>query len=367
MTAPRFVSLDVFRGMTVCFMIIVNSPGSWGEVYPFLLHAPWHGFTATDLVFPSFLFAVGNALAFTLTPQQNASAFWPKTLKRFVLIFMIGVLLNAFPFYDFEAGKFIAFDTLRIMGVLQRIAICYLIASIVIFYGSKSIIWIVSGLLLIGYWILLYAFGSPADPYSISSYAGNALDFFVLGKNHLYHGEGLPFDPEGLLSTLPAIVNVLGGYLAGDYIRKKELSSARIKKFIVAGIVCVLAGMLWHLTFPINKKIWTSSFVLLTVGLDILLLAGLIIVIELKKIQRWGYFFIVFGRNPLSIYILSNVLLVMLYTIPAGTGSLQAWLYVSFTLIISAKNASFLFALLFMLLCWLIGYWMDRKKIYIRV
>lgn len=367
MSAPRFVSLDVFRGMTVCFMIIVNSPGSWSEVYPFLLHAPWHGFTVTDLVFPSFLFAVGNALAFTLTPHQNAEAFWQKTVKRSILIFLIGVLLNAFPFFDFSGGNFIAFDTLRIMGVLQRIALCYLFASVIIFYGSKVSVWVVSGLLLIAYWILLYRLGGTADPYSMTGYAGNAPDFLIFGKNHLYQGEGVPFDPEGLLSTIPAIVNVLGGYLAGAYIRKNEISADRIKKLAVVGGICILAGLLWHPAFPINKKIWTSSFVLLTLGLDVLLLAGLIVIIELKKIRHWGYFFIVFGRNPLSIYILSNVLLIILYTIPVGTGSLQMWLYESFTLIMSAQNASILFALLFMLWCWLIGYWMDRKKIYLRV
>lgn len=369
MNNQRFLSLDVFRGMTVCFMIIVNSPGSWGDVYPLLLHASWHGFTATDLVFPSFLFVVGNALAFTVnrTETSDTQKFWLKTLKRFALIFLIGFLLNWFPFIDFSTGSIIPFDTLRILGVLQRIAFCYLFASIIIYYGSKNTTILIGTVLLLGYWALLYFTGSSGDPYSITGYAGNALDFLVLGKNHLYQGEGMPFDPEGLLSTLPAIVNVLGGYLVGDFIRKHGATRTTLKYLMFAATAMILVALLWHGLFPINKKIWTSSFVLLTTGLNVLLLSALIAIIELKNFQRWGYFFVVFGRNPLSIYVLSNILLVALYTIPVTTGSLQAWMYDSLRMITSPMNASLLFALLFMLLCWVIGYWMDRKKIYIRV
>ncbi len=369
MNNQRFLSLDVFRGMTVCFMIIVNSPGSWGNVYPMLLHASWHGFTVTDLVFPSFLFAVGNALAF-VKKQNNPvdhTSFWKKTLKRFVIIFITGILLNAFPFFDFSTGHFIALDGLRIMGVLQRIALCYLFAVVVVQYTSNNIMLIVSGVLLMGYWLLLYGLGGSPDPYNITGYAGNAIDYWVLGKNHLYTGEGMPFDPEGLLSTLPAIVNVLAGYWAGDFIRRKGTTMASIRTLLLTASGFILAGLVWHGVFPINKKIWTSSFVMLTVGLDLLLLTVLIAIIEMKNITRWSYFFVVFGRNPLSIYILSNVLLVLLYSIPANSDSLQVQFYEHLCQITTAKNASLLFALLFMLLCWLIGLWMDRKKIYIRV
>jgi predicted acyltransferase len=369
MNNQRFLSLDVFRGMTVCFMIIVNSPGSWNDVYSFLLHAPWHGFRATDLVFPSFLFAVGNALAFTInrTEKSDTQKFWTKTLRRFALIFLIGFLLNWFSFVDFSSGSMISLDTLRIMGVLQRIALCYLFASIIIYNGSKHVTILIGIALLLGYWALLYFIGSNVDPYSITGYAGNAIDFFVLGKNHLYTGEGIPFDPEGLLSTLPAIANVLGGYLVGDFIRKHGATQTTVKQLMFVATAMILIALLWHGLFPINKKIWTSSFVLLTTGLDILLLSVLIAVIEMKKSERWGYFFVVFGRNPLSIYVLSNILLVALYTIPMTAGSLQTWMYDRLRTITSPMNASLLFALFFMLLCWAIGYWMDRKKVYIRV
>jgi predicted acyltransferase len=366
----RFLALDVFRGMTVCFMIIVNSPGDWGHIYAPLEHAPWHGFTPTDLVFPSFLFAVGNAMAFVMYKYeaQGSGAFWRKTLKRTLIIFLIGYLLSWFPFYNFHSGEFRGIETTRIPGVLQRIALCYFFASVIIHYCSKRTTIIISALLLIGYWIILYAFGDPNDPYSLSGYAGNALDFALLGKNHLYRGEGVPFDPEGILSTIPAIVNVTLGYLAGDFIRKNGNNFETIAKLMLAGAALIFVALTWHMAFPINKKIWTSSFVLLTVGIDLLLISGLIYVIELLKSRKWTNFFVVFGRNPLFIYILADVLITLLYIIPVGEKSLGGWIYEDmFGSFMSEINASLAFALFFMLMNWAIGYILDRKKIYIKV
>jgi len=366
----RFLALDVFRGMTVCFMIIVNSPGSWDIAYAPLLHAHWHGFTPTDLVFPSFLFAVGNAMAFVMHKyeSQGSSVFWTKTLKRTVIIFLLGYLMYWFPFIDFETWSLRPIAETRILGVLQRIALCYFFASIIIHYGTKRIAILFSALALLGYWLILYVYGDANDPYSLAGYAGNALDFAVLGEKHLYHGEGVAFDPEGILSTLPSIVNVILGYLAGDYIRKKGNSYETIAKLMIAGALLILAALTWDMVFPINKKIWTSSFVLLTVGLDLLILPFLMYVIEMLKKTRWTYFFVVFGRNPLSIYLLSELLLITLYMIPVGNASLQQWIYNSvLRSFASPINASFLFALLFMLTCWAVGYVLDKRKIYIRV
>lgn len=369
MNEQRFLSLDVFRGLTVCLMIIVNSPGSWSEMYPFLRHASWHGFTITDLVFPSFLFAVGNALAFVKRSNVDFSdqTFWTRTLKRFFLIFFIGLLIHWFPFINFETGELISLDTLRIMGILQRIALCYLIAAILIHFSSTRVVTIASISILLIYWAILYFFGLNSDPYSITGYVGNSFDLFLFGENHLYTGEGIPFDPEGLLSTLPATVNVLAGYLAGEFIRRKGTSIETVKKLLLVVAGLILVGLLWHSIFPINKKIWTSSFVSLTVGLDLVILSFLIGIIEIQKISNWSYFFVVFGRNPLAIYILSNVLIILLYSISLESGSLYSITYETFAGWMSAKAASLLFAILFMLLCWLIGLWMDRKKIYIRV
>ncbi len=350
-------------------MIIVNSPGSWSDVYPVLLHAPWHGFTLTDLVFPSFLFAVGNSLAFTRNKDIDAGdrTFWKKTLKRFFLIFLIGLLLNWFPFINFETGTLLPVDTLRIMGVLQRIALCYLIAVVIVHYVSRRKIVFLSISMLLIYWAILFFFGYSPDPYSITGYTGNNLDFLILGKKHLYTGEGIPFDPEGLLSTLPAVVNVLGGYLAGEFIRKNGTNTATLKRLLFVGAGLLLIALVWHGLFPINKKIWTSSFVSLTVGFDLVILAILIGILEVQKFSKWSYFFVVFGRNPLTIYILSNVLITLLYSISFKNGSLYVLIYQALSKGTPPKTASLLFALLFMLGCWLIGFWMDRRKIYIRV
>lgn len=368
---PRYLALDVFRGMTICFMIIVNSPGTWDIAYGPLLHAPWHGFTPTDLVFPSFLFAVGNAMAFTMHKFDNQpeGVFWSRVLKRTFIIFLLGFLMYWFPFFNSgESGLELRplADT-RILGVLQRIALCYLFASIVLHYGSKTFAVWFSVFALLGYWLLSYFFGDAGDPYSLQGNAALKLDLWLFGERHLYHGEGIAFDPEGLLSTLPSIVNVIAGYLAGDFIRRYGNSYESIAKLMIAGAVLLFLALAWDMAFPINKKLWTSSFVLLTVGLDLIILPVLIYVIEIVNARNWTYFFVVFGRNPLFIYLLSEVVLITLYLIPSGEGSLQESIYNFLRGFASPVNASFLFAFLFMMFCWVIGYILDRKKIYVRV
>jgi predicted acyltransferase len=366
----RFLALDVFRGMTVCFMIIVNSPGNWSIAYSPLLHATWHGFTPTDLVFPSFLFAVGNAMAFVMYKyaSQGDSVFWTKTVKRTVIIFLLGYLMYWFPFFDFNTWTLKPISGTRILGVLQRIALCYFFASVILHYGSKKFAVWFSVVLLLGYWLILYVWGDPNDPYSMAGFAGNALDFMILGEKHLYHGEGVAFDPEGILSTLPAIVNVIAGYLAGDFIRKKGNGYETISKLMIAGAVLILVALTWDMAFPINKKIWTSSFVLLTVGLDLLILPVLIYIIEMLKYQKWTYFFVVFGRNPLFIYLLSEIGLILLLILPSEENSARDWLYTDFFgSIASPINASFLFAFFFMLANWAVGYLLDRRRVYIKV
>jgi predicted acyltransferase len=369
----RNLALDVFRGITVCFMIIVNSPGTWEIAYSPLLHAPWHGFTPTDLVFPSFLFAVGNAMAFSMHKyeSQGESVFWRKTLKRTFLIFLIGFLLYWFPFFRAAEGGGLELKPLvetRIGGVLQRIGLCYFFASIIIHYGSKKAALWFSGFALLTYWIISYAYGEANDPYSLVGNAVLKLDVFLFGESHLYHGEGIAFDPEGLLSTLPAIVNVIGGYLAGDYIRRRGNSYEVIAKLCLVASLLIFVALAWHLVFPINKKLWTSSFVLLTVGIDLLMLPALIYIIEIQHRLKWTHFFLVFGKNPLFIYVLADLLITILYMVPVGNKNLQQAFFEDVLLkIASPINASLMFAIIFMLMCWSIGYILDRKKIYIRV
>jgi predicted acyltransferase len=369
----RYLALDVFRGMTICFMIIVNFPGSWEHVYGPLLHADWHGFTPTDLVFPSFLFAVGNAMAFVMHKYQNqpSNIFWAKILKRTFIIFLLGYLMYWFPFFREAEGGGIELKPIgetRIPGVLQRIALCYFFASIILHYGSRRFALWFSVFALFAYWGISFVFGDPSDPYSLTGNAGLKFDLFLLGESHLYHGEGIAFDPEGLLSTLPSIVNVIAGFFAGDFLRRNGSSYETIAKLMVAAAFLLLAAFIWDMGFPINKKIWTSSFVLLTVGLDLLIISVLVYAIEIYKRQRWTYFFVVFGRNPLFIYIFADILFTILAMVQVGDSALPGWLYSDvFGKFAGPVLASFLFALSFMLVNWTVGYFLDKRKIYIKV
>jgi predicted acyltransferase len=371
--SARFLALDVFRGMTVCFMIIVNTPGSWSYIYSPLEHAPWHGFTPTDLVFPSFLFAVGNAMAFVMHryEAQGSGAFWRKTLKRTALIFIIGFLLSWFPFFDKMpdgSWSFIPLSETRILGVLGRIALCYFFASVILHYSSKKAVIAFCVFALFGYWIVMYAFGDANDPYSLVGNAALKLDLAVIGEKHMYHGEGIAFDPEGILSTLPAIVNVIIGFLAGDYIRRKGSNFETIAKLMVVGSALMFVAYCWDMFFPINKKIWTSSFVLLTTGIDLVVLAVLIYILDIVRYKKGSYFFEVFGRNPLFIYAMSGIIITIMFMIPVGESNLQRFFYADvFGSFAGPVFASFLFAIFYMMINWLIGFWLDKKRIYIKV
>jgi predicted acyltransferase len=255
----------------------------------------------------------------------------------------------------------------RIMGVLQRIALCYFLAAVILHYFSVRAALVTGAILLLLYWILAYFFGTPGDPYSLAGNAALKLDLRLLGEAHLYHGEGIAFDPEGLLSTLPATVNVLIGYAAGMFIRKHGNTFEVVAKLLLAGAAMILVALSWDMVFPINKKLWTSTFVLLTSGLALTILSALIYYIEISGRKAGTYFFVVFGRNPLFIYLLSEILLITLYLIPAGDGSLQQAIYHGLLKIASPINASLLFALLLMLVCWGIGLILDRRKVYIKV
>jgi predicted acyltransferase len=372
----RFLSLDVFRGMTICFMIIVNTPGSGAAPFAPLEHAAWHGFTPTDLVFPSFLFAVGNAMSFSLERyrQIGNASFLKKVIQRTALIFLLGYLMYWFPFFRLDAAGHITgapIANTRIMGVLQRIALCYFFASLLIHYLRPRMVLITSVLLLVGYWLLLILFGDHAQPYSLLGNAGLYLDQFLMGNNHLYHGEGIPFDPEGWLSTLPAIVNVVAGYFAGKFIQEKGKNYETLSKLLLMGCLLIFIALWWNMAFPINKKLWTSSFVLLTSGLDLLLIAALVYIVEIRNWNRggWTKFFLVFGKNPLFIYLLSEVLVTVLYMIPVDhRQSLYGWINkVFFQVIAPGAVGSLLFALTYMLFCWSIGWWLNKRKIYIKV
>jgi predicted acyltransferase len=406
----RLYSLDVFRGATVCLMILVNNPGSWSHIYAPLEHAPWHGLTPTDLVFPFFLFAVGNALAMVMPrfEQGTPGQFWKKLLKRTALIFLIGLFLNWWPFLV-QAGQWVESAVtagggeiqkglifkgftwtdwvknedgtiqavergVRIMGVLQRIALAYFFAALIAYYLKGARAFYAATLLLLGYWALCLL-GNPADPYSLEGWFGTDLDKAVLGSIHMYKGERIVFDPEGLISTIPAIAQVLFGFFVGNYIRLKSLSSGAagntVSGLFVAGVALLLTGFCWDMVMPINKKIWTSSYVVYTTGLAIITIATMIYLIEIKGIKSGlSRFFDVFGKNALFVFALSAFLPKGLALIKFSDGVTPwNWLYKKVLVHVpgAPEKGSLLYALAVISFMWLICYWLDRKKIYIKV
>lgn len=368
MAQQRFTALDVFRGITICFMIIVNTPGNGATTWAPLLHAQWHGFTPTDLVFPSFLFAVGNALSFVMPKWNNlpAGTVVFKIIKRTFIIFLLGYLMYWFPFVKQVAGQivFAPFSDTRVFGVLQRIALCYGIAALLLYFVKPKLTLIISIGFLLLYWIILVVYGD----FSMQGNAGIFIDKWLLGDAHLYHGEGIAFDPEGLLSTLPAVGNVVGGFVVGSFIQKQGKTYQALTKLLLAGAGLLFIAWCWNSFLPINKKLWTGSFVLLTVGLDCIIIAAIIYIIDFLHLTKWTYFFEVFGRNPLFIYLLSELGVILLYVFYAQPKvPVYKWLYDTIYIHAGAYFGSFLFAISVMLLCWLAGYFMDKKKLYVRV
>ena len=385
----RFYSLDVFRGATVCLMILVNNPGSWSHIYAPLDHAEWHGLTPTDLVFPFFLFAVGNALSFVMPRLQAGGdkVFWKKVITRSLLIYLIGLFLTWFPFVKwsdvglvFKPWTYIddkgELQGIRLLGVLARIAICYFFASVIIYYFKPRAAFYIGLLLLLLYWALCFLLGD----YTMTGFFGNKVDKAVLGVAHMYKGEGIAFDPEGIMSTMSAIVQVIFGYLVGDYIQKKGKNFEMVSGLFVAGVAMLVTGFCWDMVFPINKKIWTSSYTVYTTGLAIITIATMIYLIEFKNVRGWPTkFFDVFGKNALFVFALSAFLPkglaliripdhlndkgIMLYNNPWN------WLYQKVLIHVPGdpKIGSLLFALCVITLMWAICWWMDKKKIYIKV
>jgi predicted acyltransferase len=355
-------------------MIIVNTPGSGADAFAPLQHAAWHGFTPTDLVFPSFLFAVGNAMSFSMKRyiEMGNAAVLTKIFKRTLLIFLIGYLMYWFPFFNFDKGhfEFSPISHTRIFGVLQRIALCYCFASLMIHFLSKRSVIILSILFLVGYWIILLVFGDPLNPLSMTGNAGYYLDKLVLGADHMYHGEGKAFDPEGILSTLPAIVNVVVGYYAGKFIQQRGKGYDVISKMLLMGCLFIFIALCWNMVFPINKKLWSSPFVLITTGLDLVILSFLVYALEINDWNKgnWTRFFTILGKNPLPLYVLSETLVIFFYMFTVKGNSLYNWINTNiYQAVIPGAIGSLLFAISYMLVCWFVGYLLDKKKIYIRV
>jgi len=368
-TQNRIVSLDVFRGLTIAGMVLVNNPGTWSNIYWPLEHAQWHGWTPTDLVFPFFLFIAGVSipLAFAnrLERGGNRRDLHLKVIKRTLIIFALGLFLNGFPFFDLE--------TLRVPGVLQRIAVCYFFASI-IFLNTKlrTQIFITIALLLL-YWALMklvpapgFVAGDLTKEGSLASY----IDRVVFGK-HVW-AQAKVYDPEGLLSTIPATATALMGVLTGQWLRSEKSQYEKVAGMFVAGAICVAVGWAWNPFFPINKALWTSSYVLFTGGLALQFLALFYWIIDIKGYRRWAKPFEVFGLNAIALYVGSGLMAELLGLIKVNSGGasvpLQSWIYENlFASWASPNNASLAFAIVFVLV-WLGLMWvLYRRKIFLSV
>lgn len=362
--SARLMSLDVFRGMTVVFMIIVNTPGTWNHVYAPLRHASWHGCTPTDLVFPSFLFISGVAMWYSLRKfnfEFSGPALF-RIIRRVILIFAVGLFLTIFPRFARD------YDTLRIMGVLQRIALAWGLGAILVLLIKKNYIWVATAVLLFGYWALMYFMGG-SDPYSLEGNYARTVDLAILGEKHLYKGFGVPFDPEGLLSTLPATATVLLGFMTGGLITAKGNSWKTVGWLTFVGALLIGAGLLWGEYFPINKPIWTSSYVLYAGGIGMVILALLFMIVDIWNLRGWTGFFNTFGTNALFTYVLAGMLTKTLLAIRIGEVSLYNWIFTHLCspLFSEQKLASLLFPIMLVTVIWAIGYVLYRRKIIIRL
>lgn len=365
----RLKSLDVFRGATIAGMILVNTPGSWSYIYPPLGHADWHGCTPTDFVFPFFLFIVGVScwFAFSKFDHQLTGAAARKILKRTFTIFLIGLLLNFFPFFNKSLGE------LRILGVLQRIALAYgLGAMLCLSFKDLRKLMAAGVLILLGYWALL-RFGVESDWYSLENNVVRKFDLWLLGEQHLWHGKGIPFDPEGLLSTIPAVVTVILGYLTGAVIKQSGSANAILSRLIPGGILAIIVALIWDNWFPINKSLWTSSYVLYAGGIAMLVLSLCYWIIDVKKWQKWAFPFEVFGSNSLFVFVLSIVWVKIYFQIKltGSDGTIKnAYNYIFsewFQPVFGNMNGSLLFAITHIVIFWLILLWMYRRRIFIKV
>ncbi len=367
-TTQRYLALDVLRGMTVALMILVNNPGSWGHIYAPLKHAAWHGCTPTDLVFPFFLFVVGVSMFFSFSKYNNTlnKETLLKVGKRTLLIFAIGLFLNSFPQWSTDYSK------LRILGVLQRIALAYGIGAVIVLASPRKYLPYIAGGILLVYWGLLWSLGG-SDPFSLNGNFTNVFDSAVLGDAHLYKGFGIPFDPEGLFGTISAVATVIIGYLIGSLVKETEKKQVP-KNLILFGVSVIAVALIWALVFPINKPIWSSSYVLYTAGWASLVLALLIWIIDLKGWTKWTSFFLVFGMNPLFIFALAGLwakILGRLVKISVAEGdpiSGSTWLYKQIFMPMAGElNGSLLYAISHVIVFWLIGYVLYKKKIFIKV
>lgn len=366
----RLLSLDVFRGITIAGMILVNNPGSWGNIYPPLTHATWHGCTPTDLIFPFFLFIVGVAITLSLTKRKERGDDQKKLLlqvfRRSITLFLLGMVLAGFPYFDFE--------TIRIPGVLQRIAVVYLLSSIIFLKTSMKTQAFIGGFLLLLYWFLMTVIPVPGVGYANLEPAANLAAYIdnLLLNGHLWKATKV-WDPEGILSTIPAISTAISGILLGHWLGTKKDHATKVVWIFVTGNFALLVGIIWDLSFPLNKNIWTSSYVAYTSGLALIFFGMCYWLIDVQGWKWWTKPFVVYGLNAITVFFLSGIfartLTLIEWTNELGTKiTLKSYLYNTFFIpYFSPINASLAWAISFILF-WLGLMWiLYAKKIFIKV
>ncbi len=372
--SARLPALDVFRGLTVAAMILVNNPGNWGQVYAPLRHAAWHGWTPTDLIFPFFLFIVGVTTTLSLDARRARGAtdgeLATGIARRGLIIVALGLLVSAFPFFPPEH-----LARIRLPGVLQRIGIAYLVAALVVLHGSRRARIAAAAALLLGYWALLTLVPVPGIGHPTlqppAATLGAWLDRRLL-DGHLWAATR-SWDPEGVLSTLPAIASVLLGALAADFLREERPLAQRVRRLALAGAVAAGVGLIWGLVFPINKNLWTSSYAVFTAGAAALVLALCFWLIEVRGWRAWTRPFVVFGVNPIVAFVGSAMLSRLLYTtirVPyeGATVPLQQAIHRSlFASWLPPKPASLAFALAMVALWWAVLALLDRRGVRLKV
>ncbi len=390
----RLLALDILRGITIAGMILVNNPGSWGHIYAPLEHASWTGLTPTDLVFPFFMFIMGISTYISLRKfefKPSHDLLW-KILKRTIVIFAIGLAIAWFskfcygfassltaneeglPFWALALNAANSFDTIRVLGVMPRLAICYGVASLIaISIKHKYLPWLIGAMLVVYAVILMFGNGYEFSDTNIIS----VVDHAVLGANHMYSdtvdGVILKFDPEGFLSTLPSIAHVLIGFWCGIKLMGTKDNFQRITDLFIIGTILTFSGLLLSYGFPISKKIWSPTFVLTTCGLAASFLGLLIWIIDIKGYKTWCRFFEAFGINPLFMYVLGAFLGILFGSIrfpyEGGIVSVKGFIYNDILIAAFGDEtfASLVYALLFIALNWSIGYILYKKKIYIKI
>ncbi len=371
--AGRLVSLDVFRGLTIAGMVLVNNAGDWRYIYPPLGHAAWHGWTPTDLIFPFFVFIIGVAIPLAFERRKsvggNQRDLYLKIIRRSATIFALGLMMAAFPF---TADRW---PHLRIPGVLQRLALCYAFASVIYLKARlRTQLWITAALLL-GYWALMKLVAAPGFARGDLTMEGSLASWVdrTLLAGHIYRPA---YDPEGILSTVPAIATAMIGVFAGQWLQQQRETYEKIAGLFAVGAGCIITGYVWSAAFPINKALWTSSYILFTGGMALSLLALCYWLIDAKQFtwaRRWSYPLVVFGVNALALFVGSGLLmrvfsLINTTRVDGTPGNLKTWMYEHwFATWLSPINASLGFALSYVALWWVLMWVLYKRRIFIKV